>query len=557
MIVRNLRVATAAILITWSAVFHNCQSQTTTTVGPTNTVYVSKDAYASFNCSVNWKADDDLYDSIFWEISEDDGDTWNRVAQCYYSGTCVITRDLESAYSVDSNSPNDFFKLNIGPASLAEDGLYECYSFDEKAASAPHARLVVLEQSSVPDIEDYSSNEEVIVRETSPFEFTCTATGGNPAAELIWEIIDRNDRTDITDITSSSTSTTTENSGNNKLYDTTSILNHTFNSSDDGKNLKCSSFQHESFTPISDQIVLNVEHSPVIHTIAIVEWHDNSLVDVECVATANPDSITYSWVSYGEIDGGQTGSGRIWQVEDIDQNNKIDVSCTADNGIGSPNTLRLELNKPFDPTTRSATPSPVSGKPAPQTGGGGGCDTGCIIGVSIAGAVLLAFIIGLLVWVFLFREKGEKGEKYGPGTGNHKQPPHSAPADVEMTSPHLTTIPSGNDDTDNRYNNYSDYNDRYDDRDRYENTPTHRYDDPPDEYSRSPRYDEPPIDEGDGYPNYSNPNSPNYSSYDRRQHPPAGTPGLNYTDLDLGPPSQQDYQPQPHTEYATITPTIV
>ncbi|XP_077985374.1 uncharacterized protein LOC144440020 [Glandiceps talaboti] len=331
------------------ATFHNCQSQITTTDGPTNTVYVSQNAYASFNCSVNWKANDNDLDSIYWDISEDNTVTWSRIAQCYFSGACVMSSGRDVKYSVDTNSPNhDFFKLNIGPASLAEDGLYECYSFDEQGASAPHARLVVLEQSGVPDIEGYSSNEQVTVRETSPFEFTCTSIGGNPAADLIWEIIDQNDRTDITDITSSSTSTTTENSGNNKLYDTTSILNHTFNSSDDGKNLKCSSFQHDFFTPISDQIVLNVEHSPVIHTIAIFEWYDNYLVDVECVATANPDGITYSWVSYGG-DSGQTGSGRTWQVEDINQDGEIDVSCTADNGIGSPNTLKLELNKPYSP----------------------------------------------------------------------------------------------------------------------------------------------------------------------------------------------------------------
>ena len=81
--------------------------------------------------------------------------------------------------------------------------------------------------------------------------YTCRSTAGNPAASLIWTIGD-------VDITSHSVNSTSENSNDNRLYDTESTLTYSFNASDNGEDLRCRGFQHDSLAIRSSRIEMTV-----------------------------------------------------------------------------------------------------------------------------------------------------------------------------------------------------------------------------------------------------------------------------------------------------------
>ncbi|XP_070547585.1 kin of IRRE-like protein 1 [Ptychodera flava] len=334
-------------------------------------------------------------------------------------------------------------------------------------------------------ITGYSKGQTKTVTAGDPETFECVALSGNPPADLIWTI------------------------GNNDITNSSEIRDI----SETGTDTRLCS--------------CNPGHS-------CRSWEGNTVV-VECLATANPDDITYIWESGDQT--GDTGNSNKWTLIDEDGDDEVTVTCNASNNEGE--TSLTEVVK---------KPSAVVGT--------SGCDTGCIIGISVGCSVVVLLVVILVLWWWLRRRNDDKEgscwrkhDYTKAASSNHRPNTRDAPADVEMTTASgMTTAAPPSDDVDS--SKYSDrgYDDRYDD--RYANNPRHRYDEPPEDY----RYNEPPIDEGDGYPNYSNPSSPNYDSYDRRQQ----SPQLHYADLDLNPQGQ-NYQPPPreHTEYTTITPTIV
>ncbi|XP_070547670.1 kin of IRRE-like protein 1 [Ptychodera flava] len=169
---------------------------------------------------------------------------------------------------------------------------------------------------------------------------TCTATSGNPPADLLWTIGDK-------DITHFSENTTTETGDDTRLHNTESRLMYAFNASDDQQYLKCESFQHDSLTSRSSLVLMNVQHVPVIQAIVVDSWEGNTVV-VECLATANPDDVIYSWESdHGQT--GNTGTSNKWELIDDDDDDEVTVTCNARNSIDSTSLTEI-VKKPYIPT---------------------------------------------------------------------------------------------------------------------------------------------------------------------------------------------------------------
>ncbi|XP_070547662.1 nephrin-like [Ptychodera flava] len=242
-------VITSSVIVLCVVLHSDAQ---TTVVGLTDTVYVSPGEPASFNCTVTLDTSGGIQ-SIQWGRSRDDGGIWDNIAVCYNYGSCTFTKNYGNVYSYESSGQNnDFFKLTVDSATLDEDAHYDCWPATASSPAAPHARLYVLYQVTSVTINE--SEDPKTVEAGTPVIITCTATSGNPPADLLWTIGDN-------DITRFSDNTTTETGDDTRLYDTQSRLLYSFNASDDQQYLKCQSFQHERFTPRSAQILMNVEHA--------------------------------------------------------------------------------------------------------------------------------------------------------------------------------------------------------------------------------------------------------------------------------------------------------
>ncbi|XP_070547348.1 cell adhesion molecule 2-like [Ptychodera flava] len=284
-------------------------------------------------------------------MSQNDGATWTTIAQCYDDGVCTIFEEAEGRYTVEIADPYTFFKLIVTSPSLSEDGHYDCWRAETTTPTSPHARLYVLSLVTSVTITGYSNGQTKTVTAGEPETFDCTATAGNPPADLIWTI-GNNDITNSSEIRDIS-----ETGTDIRLYDTTGALLYRFNASDDKQYLKCQSFQHDSLTQVAWQILMDVSHAPVIQAIVVDSWEGNT-VTVECGATANPDVITYSW----ESDDGQTGgNSRTWTLTDEDGDDEVNVTCNANNIIGSTSSTKV-LKKPYIPTVANPTDNPSTGK---------------------------------------------------------------------------------------------------------------------------------------------------------------------------------------------------
>ncbi|XP_070547625.1 fibroblast growth factor receptor-like [Ptychodera flava] len=340
--------------VTFLIVIHDLYAQTTV-VGPSDTVYVNPLESASFNCSVTqWRTGS--LPSIYFGRSRNDGSTWTNILQCYNEGTCnYAASEFETVYTYETNAPDyNFFKLTVTSATLDEDAHYDCYSFEESnpaSPPSPHGRLYVLNQVTDVSISGYNNGDTRTVDAGTEVITTCTATSGNPPADLLWTIGDK-------DITHEIDNTTTETGKDTRLYNTESRLKYKSNASDDQQYLKCQSFQHDSLTPRSAQILMDVKHAPVIQAIVVDSWEGNTVV-VECLATANPDDVTYSW----ESDDGQTGgNSRTWTLTDEDGDDEVTVTCNASNVKGE-TSLTEVVKKTYTPTT----PTKISTTAEPAT----------------------------------------------------------------------------------------------------------------------------------------------------------------------------------------------
>ncbi|XP_070547608.1 cell adhesion molecule 3-like [Ptychodera flava] len=305
----------------------------TTVIGPTETLYVNAGESASFNCVVTWDTSPGIH-SILWGRSLDDGSNWNNIAACFnVDESCLFVDGLQSVYSIErSGQANHVFKLSVTSATLNEDAHYDCWPFVDGRPTAPHARLYVLNQVTSTTINE--PEDPKTVESGTPVIITCTTTSGNPPADLLWTIGDN-------DITHFSDKTATETGDDTRLYDTESNLMYAFNASDDQQYLKCQSFQHEILTARSSEILMNVEHAPLIHAIGVESWEGNT-VTVECLASANPDDITYVWES-DDGQTGNTGNSNKWELADEDGDDEVSVTCNASNVKGE--TLLTEIVK--------------------------------------------------------------------------------------------------------------------------------------------------------------------------------------------------------------------
>ncbi|XP_070547445.1 cell adhesion molecule 2-like [Ptychodera flava] len=335
----------AAVSMIALCVLQECSSQNTVVAGPTDTVYVNPGVSASFNCTVSWSTSG--RPSIYWGRSRDDGATWTNIAQCYDDGFCNYFDGAENEYSVETTNPYNFFKLMVTSPSLSEDGHYDCWSGENPSPAAPHARLYVFSLVTSVTITGYSKGQTKTVTAGDPETFDCTATAGNPPADLIWTIgnNDITNSSEIRDISETGTDT--------RLYDTTGALLYRFNASDDKQYLKCQSFQHDSLTLVAWQILMDVLHAPVIQAVVVDSWEGNTVV-VECLATANPDDVTYSWESGDQT--GNTDTSNKWELVDEDGDDEVTMTCNASNNEGVTSLTEM-VKKPYIPSVAIPTES--------------------------------------------------------------------------------------------------------------------------------------------------------------------------------------------------------
>ncbi|XP_070547702.1 uncharacterized protein [Ptychodera flava] len=347
----------------------------TTVVGPSNTEYTNVSDSVSFSCNVDWGSD--MTDSVVWAKRVDD--KWLQICQFDRSGATKWVTEYRSSYEVTiSGSSNDTTSvLEVVSATLDEDAEYDCYPYSLGEPPSPHARLVVLDQIDSIVIDGYTAGATITVNASQSYQLTCEGAAGNPQAELSWFLGD-------VDVTDFSTNTTTQNAENAGLYDSQSVLEYVFNSSDDSQILKCQSFQHSALRSNSTEISLNVLYKPVIHDIVILSWKDDNSVTLECIASANPDDVTYGWSGEGGRSG---GNSRTWLVKDDDRNSEITVTCNASNEMGE-----------FSLTRTLKDPHPPA------------CDRQCIVGV-IVGLVLTGIMFLLFIFWSCTHSRRKKAEK--------------------------------------------------------------------------------------------------------------------------------------------------
>uniref|UniRef100_A0ABM0LYX0 Kin of IRRE-like protein 3-like n=1 Tax=Saccoglossus kowalevskii TaxID=10224 RepID=A0ABM0LYX0_SACKO len=291
-------------------------------IGPTGIEYAKPGEDATLNCSIDWQSSSQ---PVNWVKVGESG----ALAEITDQGSTINVGD-PAHYGIVYTAPYRYDLLIYNVDLEDDDGEYDCYFSLQGNADGEVGTLTVLDRIDSINIVGYSDDAVVTVDENEAREFTCESTDGNPAAELTWTIGGK-------DITEYSTYTTQVSDNNDKLHNSRSVLNYTFNASDNGEALKCQGFQHEDLTVRSARVYMNVKHIPIISGIGVTSWSDGGVINVECVDTANPDSYQYEW----EAEGGQFGttSENTWELTD-----------TGDDG-------QEEIT--YEPTVNAITESPL------------------------------------------------------------------------------------------------------------------------------------------------------------------------------------------------------
>ncbi|XP_033125305.1 kin of IRRE-like protein 1 [Anneissia japonica] len=245
-------------------------------------------------------------------------------------------------YSIVGDANNGEYNLQIQDVVLEDDGQYECQVLagteGETLRSAPLAKLTVIRPPISVSIENSPTLSAV---EGIPIELVCRGLKGNPAAEIKWY---RDGAVVEGAVYSTEPS---QNDPTGKLHDAKSVLSITPTLTDDAAVYTCQVTNAALNEPYKAIIDLDVQYKPVV---VIESSHqtvkENNEVIFNCVADANPDTMTYAWYRSDVIIEGASEAQLQKRITKND--NGVTFKCVATNAVGSGEDS-IQLNVHFAP----------------------------------------------------------------------------------------------------------------------------------------------------------------------------------------------------------------
>ncbi|XP_056605458.1 kin of IRRE-like protein 1a isoform X2 [Triplophysa dalaica] len=215
------------------------------------------------------------------------------------------------------------YNLEISPAELSDDSLYECQA-TEAALRSRRAKLTVLIPPDDPVIEGFP---EVLLTAGVPYNMSCVSRGAKPASVIEWQ---------KEGLPIEGAFSTTELLPDRKRVTTRSFLAILPIDTDTGKNFTC--VANNLAVPMGKRatITLNVHHPPVV-TLSIEPRSvlEGERVTFTCQATANPPIMGYKWAKGGVVIQGARESVFVTKADHSFFTEP--VSCQVFNAVGSTN----------------------------------------------------------------------------------------------------------------------------------------------------------------------------------------------------------------------------
>ncbi|KAM4556113.1 kin of IRRE-like protein 1b isoform 1-T1 [Fundulus diaphanus] len=215
------------------------------------------------------------------------------------------------------------YNLEISPAELSDDSLYECQA-TEAALRSRRAKLNVLIPPEDPVVE---GTPELLLMAGTAFNLTCVTRGAKPAAHIQWT---------KNGIPVEGAHHSTEVLPDRKRVTTRSYLPITPVDTDSGSNFTC--VASNPAVPMGKRatVTLNVHHPPTV-TLSIEPRSvlEGERVTFTCQATANPPIMGYRWAKGGVL---LEGARESVFVTTADHSFFTEpVSCQVFNAVGSTN----------------------------------------------------------------------------------------------------------------------------------------------------------------------------------------------------------------------------
>ncbi|XP_014673249.1 PREDICTED: irregular chiasm C-roughest protein-like [Priapulus caudatus] len=223
-------------------------------------------------------------------------------------------------YSLVGNESAGEYNLQVMNVELGDDAIYQCQigaTPSMPAVLSNNAKLNVLVAPNNPEIAEGS---KIQVTADVPFNLTCRADGGKPAATLAWHDHSgapaRRERDSL------------------KKMNAVQWINITPTREYAGKAFTCLMHHPALTAPRSVQVQMDVLYAPALRMTVVpysVREYDN--VVVHCQATANPNGIEYRWYRNELLI--EEEKGRKMKIYNIGRGYHNDkIRCEARNVVG-------------------------------------------------------------------------------------------------------------------------------------------------------------------------------------------------------------------------------
>ncbi|XP_071957839.1 kin of IRRE-like protein 1 [Antedon mediterranea] len=247
-------------------------------------------------------------------------------------------------YSIIGDISIGEFNLQIEDVVLADDGHYECQVLagtqgETTLRSSPLAKLTVIRPPISVSVDNSPTLSAV---EGKAISLTCRGLQGNPPAQITWY----RDEQVVGGAAAYSTEVS-PNDASGKLHDAKSVLTITPTLNDDAAIYVCHVINDALNEPYKAIIDLDVQYAPVVSIeISHEIIKENMLVTFNCVATGNPNAMSYAWYRNDVIMSGATEAQLERTMSKND--NGVTFKCVAMNAVDS-REATVTLNVHFAP----------------------------------------------------------------------------------------------------------------------------------------------------------------------------------------------------------------
>ncbi|EEC00453.1 secreted protein, putative, partial [Ixodes scapularis] len=201
----------------------------------------------------------------------------NRRGNCAWLMDGVAVGRIQDKYVFERSPMDGDCSLQILNTTLEEDdGSWQCQvtqtALDQEPLASTNIKLVVLESPHPPSIQNGSRlltpSSNFTTKAGDSLNFQCVSGKGNPAAFLRWFL-------DSQDVSHLATQTNETDKEKPHTWKALSVLNYTFNNTDNGKQLKCGAY-HVTYGKVVEDpearglghrdvaVALNVKYLPEI-----------------------------------------------------------------------------------------------------------------------------------------------------------------------------------------------------------------------------------------------------------------------------------------------------